>query len=269
MRTAVHFYAASFLCFAAFAQNQNAVEPQIEAHNPRTSPADVEAGKETFHSHCSPCHGYSGEGGIGPNLAAGVFYHGSTDRDLYRNISNGIPGTEMPGIFYNGERVWQLVSFIRSLHAPDTRPPGDPSRGAAVYASSGCAGCHRINGKGGSVAPDLSGVGAFRSVAYLRESILTPDASVPRQYWIVRFEDPSGNKIHGYILNQDTYTIQVFDSRLQLHSWDKASIHNLTIEKKSIMPSYSGRLSDDQLQDLVAYLWTLRPAETLSTEASR
>lgn len=252
---------------AALAQTQT--EPPIAAQNPKTSPADVDAGKETFHSHCSPCHGYNAEGGIGPNLAAGRFYHGSTDRDLYRNISQGIAGTEMPGIFYNGDRVWQLVAFIRSLHQPDERPSGDPSRGHTVYASSGCAGCHRINGQGGSLGPDLSDLGAARSVAYIRESIVSPDASVARRYWLASFESPAGNKLQGFVLNEDTYTLQIMDLKSQLHSYDKTSIRNFTLEKRSAMPSYQGRLTNDQLTDLVAYLWTLRPTETARTEVNK
>ncbi len=265
MRIAIILFAAS----TALAQTQTVIQPPIPAQNPRTSPADVEAGKKTFHSHCSPCHGYNAEGAIGPNLAAGRFYHGSTDRDLYRNISQGIPGTEMPGIFYNGDRVWQLVAFIRSLHQPDVRPPGDAARGQTVYASSGCAGCHRINGQGGSLGPDLSSVGAARSVAYLRESIVSPDASVDRRYWLASFQDPAGKKMSGFVLNQDTYTLQIMDLKSQLHSYDKASIHGLTIEKRSAMPSYRDRLTNDQLTDLVAYLWTLRPAETPEAEPIR
>ncbi len=60
-------------------------------------------------ANCAPCHGYNGEGGRGPNLAAGRFYHGSTDLDLFNNVSNGIPGTEMPGNFYSADRIWQIV----------------------------------------------------------------------------------------------------------------------------------------------------------------
>ena len=265
MRIAIFLFAASM----ALAQTQTQTEPPIPAQNPKTSPADVEAGKNTFHSHCSPCHGFNAEGGIGPDLAAGRFYHGSTDRDLYRNISQGIAGTEMPGIFYNGDRVWQLVAFIRSLHHPDERPPGDPARGQAIYASSGCAGCHRINGQGGSLGPDLSDVGASRSAAWLRESIASPDASVARRYWIVGFQDSAGKKVQGFVLNEDTYTLQIMDLKSQLHSYDKASIHGLTIEKGSAMPSYRGRLTDEQLTDIVAYLWSLRPTQTTQSEAKK
>src|SRR3954451_3880275 len=54
-------------------------------------PKDVSAGAQMFRSHCARCHGVKGEGGIGPSLAAGIFNHGNSDRDLVQNISNGIP----------------------------------------------------------------------------------------------------------------------------------------------------------------------------------
>jgi len=258
---------ALFLCFALAASAQERQEEPIETKNPRTSAADIEAGKRTFRSHCAPCHGYNGEGGIGPNLAAGRFYHGATDADLYKNISNGIPGTEMPGIFYNGERVWQLVAFVRSLHPVEERPAGDPARGAALFDSSGCARCHRVNGVGGSLGPDLSEVGGSRSVAYLRESITAPDASVAPRYWVASFDDSSGEKVRGFVMNQDTWTIQVLDMNSRLRSYPKSSIYGLTIDKHSAMPSYKDQLSTEQLNDLVAYLWSLRPKPVKAEQA--
>src|SRR5947209_16329242 len=65
------------------------------AANPRATPADRDAGAKIFRSHCASCHGRNGQGGLGPILTTGVFYHGSTDADLYRNISEGITGTAM------------------------------------------------------------------------------------------------------------------------------------------------------------------------------
>src|SRR5215813_8395711 len=143
---------------------------QDEVRNPRTSTADVAQGEKTFRSHCSPCHGFKAEGGRGPNLATGVFYHGATDADLLRNISNGIPETEMPGLFYSPDRVWQVVAYIRSLNAASAREVGDAQRGAEVYRSSGCAKCHRISGEGDRMGPDLSSIGQSRSPEHLREA---------------------------------------------------------------------------------------------------
>ncbi len=232
-----------------------------EVQNPRTSAADVASGAKTFRSHCAPCHGYNGTGGLGPNLAAGRFYHGSTDEDLFNNISNGIAGTEMPGLFYSADRVWQIVAYIRSLSsAEQAAPPGDAKRGEEVFASKGCSRCHQVDGQGGELGPDLSQIGASRSAAYLRESIVKPDAEVSPRYWRVSFEDGQGRKVQGFLLNEDTYTVQLIGMNGALESYDRAGLKDFSIDKRSAMPSYGGALSSRELDDLVAYLWSLRPA---------
>src|SRR3712207_431087 len=100
-------YASLFLlALTAAAQESGSVGPTSQLP---TSPADIEAGAKTFRSHCSPCHGLKAEGGRGPNLATGIFHHARTDAELLQVISDGIPGTEMPGLFYSPDRVWQIV----------------------------------------------------------------------------------------------------------------------------------------------------------------
>jgi putative heme-binding domain-containing protein len=230
-----------------------------ELHNPHTTPADVAAGAKSFHSHCAPCHGYTAEGGRGPNLTTGHFFHGSTDADLFNNITNGIPGTEMPSIFFSPDRVWQIVAYIRSLSGTSATPPGDKAAGLVLFRSKGCTKCHSIKGQGGELGPDLTGIGASRSVKNLRESIVDPSAQVPPQYWIVSFEDQSGSYVKGFLLNEDTYTVQLLDMRGNLRSYDKAAVNGYKVDKRSAMPSYRSSLTTDQLNDLVEYLWSLRP----------
>src|SRR5215469_8745463 len=117
-----------------------ALAQQDDLRNPRKSAADVAQGEKTFRSHCSPCHGLKGEGGRGPNLATGIFYHGSTDADLLQNISNGIDGTEMPGLFYSPDRVWQVVAYIRSLNvAPLGISAAPVAAGEALFKGKGCS----------------------------------------------------------------------------------------------------------------------------------
>jgi putative heme-binding domain-containing protein len=230
-----------------------------DARNPRTTPEDVAAGAKTFRFHCAPCHGLHGEGGLGPNLAKGRFYHGSSDADLIKNISDGIPGTAMPGLFYNGERLWQIVAYIRSLHAPPALPPGDTARGAGLFGSKGCGGCHAVNGQGGRLGPDLTQIGSTRSPEHLRQSILEPDADVRPRYWVASFQDASGQQIQGFVMNEDSYSVQLMDMNEQLHSYEKAALKDYKIEKVSKMKSYRDSFTREELNDLVAYLASLRP----------
>jgi cytochrome c oxidase cbb3-type subunit 3 len=227
--------------------------------NVHATAKDIALGAQTFRSHCAPCHGYRGEGGRGPNLAAGRFYHGNADADLFQNISEGIPGTEMPGIFYSADRVWQIVAFIRSLNTGNEKLPGDRQNGAKLFASSGCAQCHRVRGNGGELGPDLSEIGASRSVEHLRQSLMDPNADVAPRYWTVRFMDASGQAVKGFCLNEDSYTVQLLDMQGQLRSYNKDGLKEFEISKFSTMPSYADSLTARQVNDLVAFLSSLRP----------
>ena len=228
--------------------------------NPRTSPADVAAGAKTFRSHCAPCHGLNGEGGRGPNLASGVFFHGSSDLDLLNNISDGIPGTEMPGLFYSPDRVWQVVAHLRSLNAgKEAKAPADVARGVELFKSKGCQQCHRVNGAGGRLGPDLSEIGRIRSVEHLRAALVDPNADVRQRYWVVSLKDASGKNQEGFLMNEDSYTVQFIDMGERLHSVSKSGLKDYKVEKTSKMPSFKESLNTSELDQLVTYLSSLRP----------
>ena len=248
MRLCCIFWAAALL-----AQTQ-------EVRNPRTSAMDVAAGAKTFRSHCTPCHGLNGEGGRGPNLAAGVLFHGSSDSDLLNNISNGIPGTEMPGLSYNEDRVWQVVAYVRSLNeAYRAKVAGDRMEGQKVFRAKGCPQCHRINGEGGRLGPDLTNIGKTRAPAHLRQAVIEPNADVRQRYWVVRATSRDGKTYNGFLMNEDTYSVQLIDFEEQLRSLEKAELKEYKVEKPSTMPDYKDALAETELEDLVAYLSSLRP----------
>ena len=48
--------------------------------------------------------------------------------------------------------------------------------GPSLFNSDGCIACHTINGKGGSVGPNLSHVGSQRSLSWIKTQIVTPSA---------------------------------------------------------------------------------------------
>jgi putative heme-binding domain-containing protein len=184
-----------------------------------------------------------GEGGRGPNLASGRLYHGVSDADLLANIANGIPGTEMPGLFYMEDRIRQIIVYIRSLNAPAEGSGGNPARGAHLFRSKGCIGCHRVKGEGSGLGPDLSEIGRTRSLDHLRESILDPGADVQPRFWVASFKDGESRTVEGFVMNEDTYTVQLMDMTEKLHSYEKAAIKEYKVEKISKMPSYQDQLT--------------------------
>ena len=222
--------------------------------------SDVAMGAKIFHSHCAECHGLKGEGGRGPNLTTGQFYHGSTDADLMRNISEGIPGTAMPGVFFSPVQVSQLIAYVRSVSQSGSseRPEGDAAHGAKLFREKGCVVCHLIRGEGGVRGPDLSLIGSQRSVEYLLQSLLDPNATVLRDFWVANITLENGESYSGFLKNEDTHYVQILDFKRGLLSLPKQDFKRFDIDKSSIMPSYKGRLAEAEVGDLLSYLWSLQ-----------
>src|SRR4051812_34431394 len=147
------------------------------ASNPFDTPQGATQGAALFQTHCSYCHGARGEGGRGADLTTGQYRHGSSDASLFKNVRNGIPGTEMPVVSATDDEVWKIVAFVKKLGAGSgEKASGDPVAGRAIYEGKGrCATCHSIGRDGGTLAPDLSDVGRRRDLAYLEESLVSPD----------------------------------------------------------------------------------------------
>jgi cytochrome c oxidase cbb3-type subunit 3 len=227
--------------------------------------ADRAAGEKIFRSHCASCHGLNGAGGNGPSLTTGVFYHGSTDADLYRNISEGIPGTAMPDQFFSSAQIWQIVAYVRAISSTPVRPrlTGNARHGAQLFRDKGCLECHLVKGEGGVRGPDLSLIGSQRSVGYLRESITNPGAVVAPDYWVARIVTKDGRNRAGFIMNQDSHAVQILDLEGNLQMIERSDFKDFGIDRSSIMPSYKGKLAEAELDDLVAFLASLeRPRES-------
>ena len=62
----------------------------------------------------------------------------------------------------------------------------------------------------------------------------------------------------GVLLNEDSYSIQLLDMAGRLRSFMKSDVEEIERPQASLMPSFAGRLDDPELDDLVAYLSSLR-----------
>src|SRR5881296_3359790 len=140
---------------------------------------DLAQGERLFQAQCGYCHGPRGDGGRGATLARPRLRHAPDDQSLFNIITRGIPGTQMPRSALSARQAWQVAAFVRSLgRVPKTELPGETSRGAGVYARQACAGCHTVAGRGGAIGPDLNDIGARASAAFIRSSLLDPEAAV-------------------------------------------------------------------------------------------
>ncbi len=226
------------------------------------SSADLAAGQRIFGAQCAWCHGTEGTGGTGPVLQRATLRHAPDDRTLIQIVRSGIPGTEMPGFLLSltETTAWQTAAYVRSLGRAKPSPiPGDAQRGAAAYSSLGCDTCHVVSGRGGILGPELTNIGALRGPSHLRESIVTPEASHPPAYLVVRAVTKDRGEVRGTRVAEDVFWVHIRDVAGTVHALQKTSLERLERElTATLMPSYAGRLSDSALDDLVAYLASLQ-----------
>jgi putative heme-binding domain-containing protein len=144
--------------------------------------------------------------------------------------------------------------------APVAPPPsGDAANGKSIFEGKAqCTNCHRIKGNGSRFGPDLSEIGGRRP-DQLQTSILDPDAEILPANRIYRVVDKNGTATIGRLLNLDTFTVQLIDQKEQLRSFEKTNLREYGFVEKSPMPSYQGRLTDQEVADLVNYLYSLKP----------
>jgi cytochrome c oxidase cbb3-type subunit III len=230
--------------------------------NPHTAEADIAMGKKLYAGRCAGCHGLTGDGGKGANLAVAVLPRATTDLALYRVARYGLPETEMPATLMSPREVWQIAAFVRSLGASATRETlnGNPASGRQLVSGSkgGCLQCHAIGIEGGRLGPALGDIGARRSAAHLRAKILTPASDIPDNFRMAEATLRDGRKISGVRLNEDVHSIQILDFSGKLHSQWKKDLTAHKVERRTPMPSYQGKLSPQEIDDVLAYLSSLR-----------
>jgi putative heme-binding domain-containing protein len=212
---------------------------------------------------CASCHGLHATGGRnGPDLTRGSFAAGDTDADLYGVISRGIEGSEMPSFQgrLEDDQLWRVATYVRSLVTHDAAPiPGDRTAGEKLFWEKGnCGQCHRVGTRGSSLGPDLTRAGRQRSLAYLRESVLSPDADITRGYTTITVVTREGKKLVGVEKNFDNFSAQFMDVSGRMYSFFKDDVTSMQREYRSVMPSnYSRLFSERELDDLLAYLVSL------------
>jgi putative heme-binding domain-containing protein len=224
-----------------------------------TTPADIEAGLRYYGNYCAGCHGADGRAMQGANLSRGTFRRATTDDELIRIVINGIPGTAMPPAAFKTEQAALIVAYLRAFPSSvaNSTVSGDAAKGRQIFESKGgCFECHRVNGRGSRLGPDLSDVGEVRRPADIERSLVDPGAVILPQNRIMTITTRDGKSIRGRLLNQDTQSIQILTGEIPM-SIARDRIRGVT-EDRAPMPSFKDKLAPQELADLVSYLASLK-----------
>ena len=156
--------------------------------------------------------------------------------------------------------IWQVIAYLRSIATPTSVDlMGDPQRGEQLFQAN-CSVCHQVNAVGGRLGPDLSRIGAARSVdALIRRIRGDYGKLVDPNFAPTTLTSVTGEHVQGVKKNEDLFSIQVIDMNGRIQGFEKETLDELEVSASSLMPAYGPEvLSDAALEDLVSYLVTLR-----------
>ena len=216
-------------------------------------------GGSLFRAQCATCHGPDARGIDSidaPDLTLIYSREGVNDQSVFQVIREGIPGSIMPPHTFQDVEVWMLVSYLRSVAAAGASIiiDGDSRRGLSLF-NENCAHCHRVNGRGGSLGPDLSTITARRTQDALVNSIRDPSANIARRYKPVTLVTANNRLIQGTIKSEDAFSIQIMDSNQSLRGFKKLTLQDVIHEEISLMPSFTeSDLSSNEINDILSFL---------------
>jgi putative heme-binding domain-containing protein len=237
---------------------------RAQVRNPfETDEVAIRTGAGLFAARCAVCHGPDAKGQLGPDLTQ-RWARGETDESAFLIVRNGVPGSSMPPNIAPDNEIWAIVAHLRSISVmPPLESSGDAGRGRATFASE-CAGCHQVRGEGGALGPDLTSIGAARSRAALIAALREPSATVALGFRGVKVVTRRGARIEGAVKGEDAFSMQIVTVDGELRAYAKRELVQVERSSESLMPVFAtDRLSDAALEDLLAYVGTLRGATSV------
>ncbi len=157
------------------------------------------------------------------------------------------------------EEVRQLRDFVRRR--------GNPARGKAVYldaTKANCAACHRMEGSGGAVGPDLTRLWETLTFEKKVESILDPSKEIKEGYNTFKVATKDGRTLSGLLLSDTAEGVTLKDAQAREVRILANEIEEKGTDKISLMPDgVVAHLSLEEFADLLAFLGDRTAQESL------
>ena len=154
--------------------------------------------------------------------------------------------------------------FVREL-AKEIVDIGSTQRGREMFHSklANCLSCHRLDGKGGDLGPDLTIIGAGRSPDKLLESVLWPNRQIREGFMAIKVLTDEGQVFTGYKLKETDSELHLKDTSTKtVRRIAKDSIDEM-FDAGSIMPKgLTDGMTREEVRDMIRFLSELGVAKT-------
>ena len=145
---------------------------------------------------------------------------------------------------------------------------GSEVRGKEIFfgrSEVSCRRCHKIDGNGGEVGPDLSRIGLDKTRDYLLEAMVDPNKQIAKGFETAILQMADGKVHAGIIKSDDGQRIQLHKPEGAIVVLEKSAIEDRAVGKSGMPEDLVKKLTKSDVRDLVEYLSTLRnttnPAE--------
>jgi quinoprotein glucose dehydrogenase len=140
---------------------------------------------------------------------------------------------------------------------------GDAESGRRIFlykSAVSCLRCHKVQGQGGEVGPDLTGIGARQKREYLLESIVEPNKQIAKGFETVILTLTSGKSVSGVLKKEDARVVHLMTPEGKLLVVPKSKIEERQAGKSAMPEDLIKHLSRSEMRDLVEFLASLKVA---------
>jgi len=138
---------------------------------------------------------------------------------------------------------------------------GDAESGRRIFlgkAEVSCLRCHKVQGVGGEVGPDLSGIGSKQKRDYLLESLIAPNKQIAKGFDTLVLTLNNGKSLTGVLKSEDAREVRLMTPEGQLLAVRKDQIDERETGKSAMPEDLTKHLSRLEIRDLVEFLAGLK-----------
>lgn len=167
------------------------------------------------------------------------------------------------------ESKWNYQQLLKYLTGDATQGklPGDAQHGASVFVKAQCIKCHKFQGQGEAIGPDLSSLRQRFQRKEILESILFPSQVISDQYASKTVTTTNGLTYTGMLARVSNGSVIVLQPSGEKVTLREDQIDDIAPSKKSSMPEgLLNTLSIDEIGDLFAFLTARGGAPTTANK---